>query len=128
MPRCASSVFASCPAPRHRRFLGAGLHLSLLSHFRGPAHFAQGELDEQLLPQAQARRTSSSTDKLTAAKPDVERAKRILRGEAVGLDEIQDLAERFNNSRYFGYARRLFERAREHPDARRQPEPRVLKL
>src|SRR5437762_12157038 len=23
---------------RHRRFLGAGLHLSLLSHFRGPAH------------------------------------------------------------------------------------------
>ena len=90
--------------------------------------FAQGELDEQLLPQAQARRTSSSTDKLTAAKPDVERAKRILRGEAAGLDEIQDLAERFNNSRYFGYARRLFERAREHPDARRQPEPRVLKL
>jgi len=29
---------------RHRRFLGAGLHLSLLSHFRGPAHQAAGQL------------------------------------------------------------------------------------
>ena len=26
--------------PRHRRFLGAGLHLSHLSRFRGPAHLA----------------------------------------------------------------------------------------
>jgi predicted acylesterase/phospholipase RssA len=90
--------------------------------------FAQGELDEQLLPQAQARRTSSSTDKLTAANPDVERAKAILGGETADLDEVQDLGERLKNSRYFGYARRLFERAREHPDARRQPEARVLKL
>ena len=29
---------ASCPAPALSRFLGAGLHLSQLSHFRGPAH------------------------------------------------------------------------------------------
>src|SRR5580692_7654401 len=43
MSRCASSVFASCPAPRHRRFLGAGLHLSLLSHFRGPAQLTLTE-------------------------------------------------------------------------------------
>jgi hypothetical protein len=25
--------------PRHRRFLGAGLHLNQLSRFRGPAHW-----------------------------------------------------------------------------------------
>src|SRR5258708_2782587 len=35
-------VLLACPLhvllPRHRRFLGAGLHLSQLSHFRGPAH------------------------------------------------------------------------------------------
>src|SRR5260370_40280248 len=35
-------VLLACPLhvllPRHRRFLGAGLHLSLLSHFPGPAH------------------------------------------------------------------------------------------
>src|SRR5712672_4626910 len=34
-------VLLACPLhvllPRHRRFLGAGLHLSQLSHFRGPA-------------------------------------------------------------------------------------------
>src|SRR3984893_3113897 len=37
-------VLLACPLhvllPRHRRFLGAGLHLSQLSHFRGPAHFS----------------------------------------------------------------------------------------
>src|SRR6266436_5963346 len=38
MPRCASSLSASCPAPALSRFLGAGLHLSQLSQFRGPAH------------------------------------------------------------------------------------------
>jgi hypothetical protein len=31
-------VSASSPAPALSRFLGAGLHLSQLSHFRGPAH------------------------------------------------------------------------------------------
>src|SRR5262249_44418934 len=35
------TVLLACPLhvllPRHRRFLGAGLHLSQLSHFRGPA-------------------------------------------------------------------------------------------
>jgi hypothetical protein len=34
-------VSASCPAPALSRFLGAGLHLSQLSHFRGPAHYSQ---------------------------------------------------------------------------------------
>src|SRR5580693_524768 len=36
------AVFLPCPLhvllPRYPRFLGAGLHLSHLSHFRGPAH------------------------------------------------------------------------------------------
>jgi predicted acylesterase/phospholipase RssA len=90
--------------------------------------FIQGELEEQLWPQAQARRTSSSTDKLTAANPDIERAKRILRGETATLDETQDLAERLKDGRYFGYARRLFASARRHPEAPRQSEARLLKL
>src|SRR6516162_827836 len=39
MPRCASSVSASCPAPAPSApSLGAGLHLSQLSRFRGPSH------------------------------------------------------------------------------------------
>jgi hypothetical protein len=33
-------VSASCPAPARSRFLGAELHLSQLSHSRGPAHAA----------------------------------------------------------------------------------------
>src|SRR5262249_4585363 len=40
LERCA--VLLPCPLhvllPRYPRFLGAGLHLSHLSHFRGPAH------------------------------------------------------------------------------------------
>src|SRR5215831_3756233 len=38
------AVLLPCPLhvllPRYPRFLGAGLHLSYLSHFRGPAHSA----------------------------------------------------------------------------------------
>src|ERR1700722_5528804 len=38
-------VFLSCPLhvllPRYPRVLGAGLHLSQLSHFRGPPHSAR---------------------------------------------------------------------------------------
>src|SRR6516162_724070 len=45
MPRCASSVSASCPAPAPSApSLGAGLHLSQLSRFRGPPPKALDEL------------------------------------------------------------------------------------
>src|SRR5437868_11732312 len=51
------AVLLPCPLhvllPRYPRFLGAGLHLSHLSHFRGPAHTprrAQPKSDRRPLP------------------------------------------------------------------------------
>src|SRR6266446_2103423 len=45
-------VLLACPLhvllPRHRRFLGAGLHLSQLSHFRGPAHYFSRDYEASL--------------------------------------------------------------------------------
>jgi predicted acylesterase/phospholipase RssA len=90
--------------------------------------FAEGELEDQPSGQTKTRRVSSSMDKQNAAADDVEHAKRILRGVNAALDEIQLLAERLKDGRYFCYARRLFARARYHPDAARQPAPRILKL
>src|ERR1700741_1490138 len=44
------AVLLPCPLhvllPRYPRFLGAGLHLSYLSHFRGPAQFLAPQLAE----------------------------------------------------------------------------------
>jgi hypothetical protein len=73
-------------------------------------------------------RISSSADKQRAAKSDVERAVRLLRGESASFDEIRDLAERLKNARYFCYARRLFARARREPDAARQLQNKRLHL
>jgi predicted acylesterase/phospholipase RssA len=88
----------------------------------------EGKLNEQIVTRPKSRRISSSVDKQTEAKPEVERAKEILRGASAPLDEIQQLAEHFKDSRYFSYARRLFALARAHPDAKRQSEARWLKL
>ena len=88
----------------------------------------EGKLDEQIASRPKSRRISSSLDKQTEGKPEVERAKEILRGATAPLDEIQQLAEHFKDSRYFSYARRLFALARAHPDAKRQSEARWLKL
>jgi hypothetical protein len=87
---------------------------------------AEGEL-AQLLPQTLARGDSGSPSWATA-DPDVERSKAILRGIDAPFEEIVSLAEKLQNGRYFGYARRLFERARQQPEARRLPAARSLKL
>ncbi len=62
-------VLLACPLhvllPRHRRFLGAGLHLSQPSHFRGP-------------PQSKPRRTRFATEfsgQITNASSDAPRCK-----------------------------------------------------
>jgi predicted acylesterase/phospholipase RssA len=88
---------------------------------------AQGELDEQLGTLTRTRGFSSSVDKQRSAAPDVDRAKQILRGERAALDDVESLAERLKDHGYFGYARRLFARARQHPDVARLPK-RALKL
>jgi hypothetical protein len=59
-------VFLPCPLhvllPRHRRFLGAGLHLSQLSHFRGPAHCDRRTATVWRVLLSARRRSSSAFD------------------------------------------------------------------
>src|SRR5262249_22523004 len=71
---------------------------------------------------------SSSSDPRNSANPDVTRAEEILRGKRAALDEMERLAELLKNGRYFGYARRLYARARIHPEFSRLAEPRQLRL
>src|SRR6516162_4664251 len=62
MPRCASSVSASCPAPAPSApSLGAGLHLSQLSRFRGPSHFPGFRAGSGSGGSADGRQRQSST-------------------------------------------------------------------
>jgi hypothetical protein len=49
-------VSASCPAPALSRFLGAGPHLSQLSHFRGPAQTAHSASCRFLIPRSYVQR------------------------------------------------------------------------
>ena len=51
----------------------------------------------------------------------------ILRGKSATLDDIERLAERLKNGRYFEYARRLFARARAHPEFPKLAELRQLR-
>ena len=51
-----------------------------------------------------------------------------MRGQSAALDETQAVAERLKESRYFGYARRLFAICRQHADAPKLPAARRLKL
>src|SRR3984893_4763043 len=58
---------------RHRRFLGAGLHLSQVSHFRGPAHSTVadrgGEGWKPIASTASAALTGSCCDRARTPRP-----------------------------------------------------------
>jgi predicted acylesterase/phospholipase RssA/MinD-like ATPase involved in chromosome partitioning or flagellar assembly len=84
----------------------------------------EGRLDRRFEGNRSTSRISSSADKRHGHNPDVELAKRIIHGETVRLDDIHALAERLKEERYFTYARKLFARALEMPEAK----PRALKL
>jgi predicted acylesterase/phospholipase RssA/MinD-like ATPase involved in chromosome partitioning or flagellar assembly/Flp pilus assembly protein TadD len=90
--------------------------------------FAQGELTESLGARSRTYRVSSSEDQKGGRNADVERAKSILRGEGATLDEMQALAERLKDSRYFSLGRRLFALCRKQPEATRVGADRRLKL
>lgn len=87
----------------------------------------EGRLDEGLESRTRKDRISSSADK-GRRNSNIERAQQIIRGKSASLVEIKELAELLKDERYFTYARLLFARAQEHPEARRQPEAQSLKL
>src|SRR5262249_6100582 len=92
---------------------------------------SRGELQDEFSPQTQPKPRSTSSDvrvRDSAKNPDVRQAEEILRGAGAGLDEIERLADRLRNGRYFGLARRLFARARVHPEFSRLAEARRLRL
>jgi predicted acylesterase/phospholipase RssA len=88
----------------------------------------ENRLDERLESRSRKGRISSSLDKQDAANPRVERAKQIIRGEIARVDEIRVLAENLKEERYFTYARQLFARALELPEAKRLSDVQWLKL
>jgi predicted acylesterase/phospholipase RssA/MinD-like ATPase involved in chromosome partitioning or flagellar assembly len=94
----------------------------------------EGRLDERLENRARTAQVSSSADKAAQqagtgeANPRVERARQIIRGESASLNEMEKLAERLKEERYFTYARQLFALAQELPETKRQSEGRRLKL
>lgn len=87
---------------------------------------SQGDLGGVKSQKSRAPRVSSSDDR--RENPDVQRANAILRGESTALEEMQVLAERLQDSRYFGLARRLFRNARLHPDAAKLTRAKRLRL
>jgi predicted acylesterase/phospholipase RssA/MinD-like ATPase involved in chromosome partitioning or flagellar assembly len=87
---------------------------------------SQGELGALKTDTRKGPPVMSSEDR--QKNPDVQRATAILHGESAALDEIQSLAERLKDSRYFDLARRLFSNARKHPDAGRLSQAKRLKL
>jgi predicted acylesterase/phospholipase RssA/tetratricopeptide (TPR) repeat protein len=89
---------------------------------------SEGELDELGAAVSAERHVSSSEDQKRESNPQVERAKAILRGATAELDEIERLGDQLRDSRYFGYARQLFSRARRHPELRVASPKRQLKL
>ena len=94
----------------------------------------EGRLDDRLENAARKARISSSADKEAKegkrgeATPVVERARGIIRGESAELDEIQELAERLKEQRYFTYARQLFALAGRLSETKRLTESQRLKL
>jgi predicted acylesterase/phospholipase RssA/MinD-like ATPase involved in chromosome partitioning or flagellar assembly len=95
---------------------GAGARIAplVLSYLAGAGEIAPAA------PGARGRGASSSDDKRARAG-DIERAKAILRGDHATLDEIEALASRLLDARYFGYARRLYARARRDAAAAGRP-------
>jgi predicted acylesterase/phospholipase RssA len=90
--------------------------------------FASGQVGRTSSKSVAGPRLSSSESKRLAEDNDVGLAKKLLRGQSAALQEIIDLAERLYAVRFYGYARRLFELARQQPDAARLPADRKLKL
>jgi predicted acylesterase/phospholipase RssA len=91
----------------------------MLDQARSPGLSATQMAARDSLPITPLRGVSSSEDQKDGRNPDVERAKKILGGQGAALAEIGRLAEALKDSRYFGYARRLFALARHHPEAAR---------
>jgi predicted acylesterase/phospholipase RssA len=60
-------------------------------------------------------RVSSGRDRQNNA--DVKKAREVLAGASLPLDELASLAKRLKNARYFSYARQLFARLRQLPGA-----------
>jgi hypothetical protein len=98
MSRCASAVSASSPAPALSRFLGAGLHLSQLSHFRGPAQ--TGDFDTWL-----EQRIHLQAFGVTFRRSDIEesrptRERQIMESEEMFLDEGNILQLKSTKARF----------------------------
>src|SRR5580693_6993255 len=79
------AVFLPCPLhvllPRYPRFLGAGLHLSHLSHFRGPAHsarFSPRRIASSLITSSRALSDPASS----ASPPSVSLRRRLISGSS----------------------------------------------
>src|SRR5262245_43956090 len=68
-----------------------------------------------------------SIDKIQEGK-DIYAAKDILKGKATGIEDMINLAKRLKDNRRFGYARKIFARARSCPDYRGLPPSRRLFL
>ena len=60
-----------------------------------------------------------------AASKNIATAKNILRGQAATLQELHELANQLKQEKAFGYARKIFARARKEPSLRTQPDLRL---
>src|SRR5271169_3092638 len=88
------AMLRPCPLhvllPRYPRFLGAGLHLSHLSHFPGPAHFYTPGLEEAMDIQAEEAAALGLRITLTRGALDmtIEQGGNAVPGSVQDTDEI----------------------------------------